>query len=158
MNVAYSDGDLEAYLGDAVAVSKEHPVVISKFIQDAKVAMCTLYISSNEIAELTCRFSSIHTWQEIDVDSVACDGEIIAMAISEHVENAGTHSGDATMVLPAQDINEETRTNIESIATAVAKALNVSGTVAVVCSSHWTSILCVMCVAPLSPQVRSTCS
>ena len=58
---------------------------------------------------------------------MACDGEIIVMAISEHVENAGTHSGDATMVLPAQDINNETRTNIESIATAVAKALNVSG-------------------------------
>ena len=62
------------------------------------------------------------------MDSVACDGEIVAMAISEHVENAGTHSGDATLVLPAQDINNETRTNIESIATAVAKALNVSGT------------------------------
>ena len=59
---------------------------------------------------------------------MACDGEIVAMAISEHVENAGTHSGDATLVLPAQDINNETRTNIESIATAVAKALNVSGT------------------------------
>lgn len=65
--------------------------------------------------------------QEIDIDSVACDGEIIVMAISEHIENAGTHSGDATMVLPAQDINNETRTNIESIATAVARALNVSG-------------------------------
>lgn len=62
------------------------------------------------------------------MDSVACDGEIVAMAISEHVENAGTHSGDATLVLPAQDINNETRTNIESIATAVAKGLNVSGT------------------------------
>ena len=61
------------------------------------------------------------------MDSVACDGQIIAMAISEHVENAGTHSGDATMVLPAQDINNETRTNIESIATSVAKALNVTG-------------------------------
>ena len=63
---------------------------------------------------------------------MACDGEIIVMAISEHVENAGTHSGDATMVLPAQDINNETRTNIESIATAVAKALNVSGNTAAV--------------------------
>lgn len=65
--------------------------------------------------------------QEIDVDSVACDGDIIAMAISEHVENAGTHSGDATMVLPAQDINDETKARIETIATSVAKALNVSG-------------------------------
>ena len=67
--------------------------------------------------------------QEIDVDSVACDGDIIAMAISEHVENAGTHSGDATMVLPAQDINDETKARIEAIATSVARALNVSGTV-----------------------------
>ena len=62
---------------------------------------------------------------------MACDGVVIAMAISEHVENAGTHSGDATMVLPAQDINNETRTNIEAIATSVAKALNVSGVILV---------------------------
>ena len=62
------------------------------------------------------------------MDSVACDGDIIAMAISEHVENAGTHSGDATMVLPAQDINDETKTRIEAIAMSVAKALHVSGT------------------------------
>ena len=61
------------------------------------------------------------------MDSVACDGDIIAMAISEHVENAGTHSGDATMVLPAQDINDETKARIETIATSVARALNVSG-------------------------------
>lgn len=100
MNVAYSDADLEAYLSDAVAVSHDHPVVISKFIQDAK---------------------------EIDVDAVACDGEVVIMAISEHVENAGVHSGDATLILPAQDLNEETVDNIEAITTAVAKALSVSG-------------------------------
>ncbi len=65
--------------------------------------------------------------QEIDVDLVANDGEVIAMAISEHVENAGVHSGDATMVLPAQDLNKETRKNIETIARAIGRALCVSG-------------------------------
>ena len=65
--------------------------------------------------------------QEIDVDLVANDGEVIAMAISEHVENAGVHSGDATMVLPAQDLNEETKKNIENIARAIGRALSVTG-------------------------------
>lgn len=71
------------------------------------------------------------------MDSVACDGNIIAMAISEHVENAGTHSGDATMVLPAQDINDETKTKIETIATSVAKALNVSGNSTAMYMCQW---------------------
>jgi carbamoylphosphate synthase large subunit len=71
------------------------------------------------------------------VDSVACDGNIIAMAISEHVENAGTHSGDATMVLPAQDINDETKARIETIATSVAKALNVSGILLLCCGINF---------------------
>jgi len=66
MNVADCHQDLERYLKQASDVSKEHPVVISKFILDAK---------------------------EIDVDAVACDGEVICMAVSEHVENAGVHSG-----------------------------------------------------------------
>ena len=66
--------------------------------------------------------------QEIDVDLVAFDGEVIAMAISEHVENAGVHSGDATMVLPAQDLNDKTRNNIETIARAIGRALSVTGT------------------------------
>ena len=61
------------------------------------------------------------------MDSVACDGNIVVMAISEHVENAGVHSGDATLVLPAQDLNEETIANIENITKAIAKALSVSG-------------------------------
>ena len=52
---------------------------------------------------------------------------MVAMAISEHVENAGVHSGDATLVLPAQDLNSETTSRIEDIATAIARALNVSG-------------------------------
>lgn len=61
------------------------------------------------------------------MDSVACDGEVIVMAISEHVENAGVHSGDATLVLPAQDLNKETIHNIDVIVRAVTRALAVSG-------------------------------
>ncbi|XP_036406499.1 CAD protein isoform X1 [Megalops cyprinoides] len=100
MNVAYSDSDLEKFLSSAVAVSKEHPVVISKFIQEAK---------------------------EIDVDAVACDGVVIAMAISEHVENAGVHSGDATLVTPAQDINQKTMERIKIIVHAIGQELQVTG-------------------------------
>lgn len=100
MNVAHSNQDLEAYLNAASDVSKEHPVVISKFIMEAK---------------------------EIDVDAVANDGEILCIAISEHVENAGVHSGDATLVTPPQDINEETLQKIRGIASDVAALLEVTG-------------------------------
>ncbi|KAM3932600.1 multifunctional protein CAD isoform 3-T3 [Leptodactylus fuscus] len=100
MNVAYSDEDLEKFLSSAVAVSKEHPVVISKFIQEAK---------------------------EIDVDAVACDGVVIAVAISEHVENAGVHSGDATLVTPAQDITPKTLERIKAIVHSVGMELQVTG-------------------------------
>ncbi|OQR72659.1 CAD protein-like [Tropilaelaps mercedesae] len=100
MNVAYSHSDLERYLGEASAVSKEHPVVISKFIQEAK---------------------------EIDVDAVAQDGELLAIAVSEHIENAGVHSGDATLVTPPQDLNMETLNKLKAIAQAIAQALLVSG-------------------------------
>lgn len=100
MNVAHSNQDLEAYLTAASDVSKDHPVVISKFLLDAK---------------------------EIDVDAVASDGEILCMAVSEHVENAGVHSGDATLVTPAQDINEETFAKIKDIAKIIAELLDVSG-------------------------------
>ncbi|XP_061197574.1 CAD protein-like isoform X1 [Saccostrea echinata] len=100
MNVAHSDKDLEDYLSQASAVSKEHPVVISKFILEAK---------------------------EIDVDAVAADGEVICMAVSEHVENAGVHSGDATLVTPPQDLNEETLAKIRVICCAIGRALEVTG-------------------------------
>ena len=75
MNVAHNHEDLVAYLDQAesVRLSKDHPVVISKFITEAK---------------------------EIDVDAVACKGEVVVLAVSEHVENAGVHSGDATLVTP----------------------------------------------------------
>ncbi|XP_058063650.1 CAD protein [Anopheles bellator] len=100
MNVAYSHQDLEAYLRYASDVSKEHPVVISKFLVDAK---------------------------EIDVDAVAADGEILCLAVSEHVENAGVHSGDATLVTPPQDINPETLGRIKEIARDIAALLDVTG-------------------------------
>ena len=61
------------------------------------------------------------------MDCVAHEGEVVVMAISEHVENAGTHSGDATLVLPPQDLNQQTIDNIEVVVYSIARALNVSG-------------------------------
>ena len=90
----------ENYLKEAAAVSKEHPVVISKFIKEAK---------------------------EIDIDAVAQDGALIAMAVSEHVENAGVHSGDATLVTPPQDLNAETLLKIRIICEKIGRALEVNG-------------------------------
>lgn len=98
--VAYNNHDLESFLKVAAAVSKEYPVVISKFIQDAK---------------------------EIDVDAVAREGEIVCMAVSSHVENAGVHSGDATLITPPQDINDETMSKIKIICAAIGAALHVNG-------------------------------
>ncbi|XP_014663678.1 PREDICTED: CAD protein-like [Priapulus caudatus] len=100
MNVAHSDRDLENYLNMASQVSKEHPVVISRFILEAK---------------------------EIDVDAVACDGRVLSMAVSEHVENAGVHSGDATLVTPPQDLNAETLEKIRVICHAIGQELEVTG-------------------------------
>lgn len=100
MNVAHSNQDLETYLNAASDVSKEHPVVISKFLLESK---------------------------EIDVDAVAYDGIILCMAVSEHVENAGVHSGDATLVTPPQDINSETLAKIKYIVKSIAASLEVTG-------------------------------
>ena len=90
----------ENYLKEAAAVGKEHPVVISKFIIEAK---------------------------EIDVDAVAQEGELICMAVSEHIENAGVHSGDATLVTPPQDLTEKTLSNIRKICEVIGKELLVNG-------------------------------
>lgn len=77
---------------------------------------------------LNCAATSVCVLpQEIDIDCVAYEGQMVVMAISEHVENAGTHSGDATMVLPPQGLNQETIHNIEEIAYSIASALTVSG-------------------------------
>lgn len=65
--------------------------------------------------------------QEIDVDAVACDGVVMAIAISEHVENAGVHSGDATLVTPPQDLNQKTMETIKMIVHAIGQELQVTG-------------------------------
>jgi carbamoyl-phosphate synthase large subunit len=100
MSVAFNNKDLNRYLKKATEVSKENPVVISKFITNAK---------------------------EIEIDAVAHDGKILIYAISEHVENAGVHSGDATMVLPPQFTYIETIRRIKHIAKKLASALNITG-------------------------------
>lgn len=69
----------------------------------------------------------MNSFQEIDVDAVAFDGVILCMAVSEHVENAGVHSGDATLVTPPQDLNTETLSKIQAIARAIASSLEVTG-------------------------------
>ncbi|CAH1761161.1 8334_t:CDS:10 [Entrophospora sp. SA101] len=100
MNVVYSSDDLSNYLNQATAVSREHPVVISKYIEEAK---------------------------EIEVDAIAHEGTVIMHVISEHVENAGVHSGDATLVLPPQDLDPETVEKIEEATRMISDALNVTG-------------------------------
>ncbi|MFC1691639.1 carbamoyl-phosphate synthase (glutamine-hydrolyzing) large subunit [Nanoarchaeota archaeon] len=100
MSVALDDNSLVDYLKKASDVGKEHPVVVSKFITNAK---------------------------EIEIDAVANNGELICWAISEHVENAGVHSGDATMALPAQRTYWETTRRIKKSTQAIAKALKITG-------------------------------
>ncbi|MBE6312477.1 MAG: carbamoyl-phosphate synthase (glutamine-hydrolyzing) large subunit [Bacteroidales bacterium] len=100
MNVCYDKEQMHTFLGAAAKVSKEYPVVVSKFLQNAK---------------------------EIEFDAVAKNGEIIEYAISEHVEFAGVHSGDATLVFPAQNIYVATVRRIKQISRKIAQELNISG-------------------------------
>ena len=100
MNVCYDYEELERFLQMASEVSKEYPVVISQFMQETN---------------------------EVEFDAVAQNGEIVEYAISEHVEYAGVHSGDATMVFPAQQISFATARQIKKISRAIAKELNISG-------------------------------
>jgi len=100
MNVCYDEEELENFLKMAAEVSKEHPVVVSQFLQNTK---------------------------EIEFDAVAQNGEVVEYAISEHVEFAGVHSGDATLVFPAQKIYFETARRIKRIARKIAAELNISG-------------------------------
>ena len=100
MNVCYDDDELHRFLNMATEVSKEFPVVISKFMTETK---------------------------EIEFDAVADKGEVVEYAISEHVEYAGVHSGDATMVFPAQHIYFSTIRQIKKIARKIAAELNISG-------------------------------
>ena len=100
MNVCYNEHDLDNFLRLAAKVSKEFPVVVSQFLQNAK---------------------------EIEFDAVAQNGEIIEYAISEHIEFAGVHSGDATLVFPAQKIYNATARAIKRISRKIAKELNICG-------------------------------
>lgn len=100
MNVVSNKDQLHHFLTLATRVSKEHPVVVSEFIENAK---------------------------EIEVDAVAKDGEIVAYAISEHVEFAGVHSGDATIVFPPQKLYIETIRRIKKISRKIAAALEITG-------------------------------
>ena len=100
MNVCYDKEQMITFLSAAAKVSKEFPVVVSEFLQNAK---------------------------EIEFDAVAKNGEVIEYAISEHVEFAGVHSGDATLVFPAQKIYLATARRIKQISSKIAKELNISG-------------------------------
>lgn len=100
MNVAFDEEALLKFLGRATQVSSDHPVVISKFMENAR---------------------------EIEIDGVAQKGELAIYAISEHVENAGTHSGDATVVLPPQHTYLETIRRAKNITKQIVKELQISG-------------------------------
>mmetsp|Transcript_34777 Transcript_34777/g.104444 ORF Transcript_34777/g.104444 Transcript_34777/m.104444 type:complete len:1527 (-) Transcript_34777:300-4880(-) len=100
MNVAYSEGELTGFLTEATQVSKEHPVVVSKFIENGR---------------------------EIDVDAVARDGKVLLHAVSEHVENAGVHSGDASLMLPPQTLDSADVAKVEEITHKLAAALEITG-------------------------------
>ena len=100
MNICYTQEELVRYTKEAASVSPEHPVTVSKFFEKFK---------------------------EIELDAVAQHGQVKAFVISEHIENAGVHSGDATIVLPPQNINAETRGKIEHVGRAIAQALAITG-------------------------------
>jgi len=100
MNVIYNETELKKYLQEAVVVSADHPVVVSQFIQNAK---------------------------ELEIDGVADNGQVVIQAISEHIEQAGVHSGDATIVLPPQRLYLETIRRTKKITKEIVKALNISG-------------------------------
>ena len=100
MNVCSNQEELERFLQLAANVSKKHPVVVSQFIEHAK---------------------------EVEMDAVAQNGEIVAYAISEHIEFAGVHSGDATIQFPPQKLYVETVRRIKRISREIARELNISG-------------------------------
>ena len=100
MKVVFDENTLEEYLKDAFLISKDHPVVISEFIENAK---------------------------ELEMDGVAYNGKIIIDAISEHIENAGVHSGDATIVFPPERLYIKTVLKAKEITKQIVKSLNISG-------------------------------
>jgi len=100
MRICRNKTELEVLLKKATLISKEYPITVSKFIEEAK---------------------------EIELDAVAAKGIVKAFVISEHIENAGVHSGDATIALPSQTLNRETAKKIEIIGEKLARALSISG-------------------------------
>ena len=116
MNVAWSDEQLKACLTEAAEVSADKPVVISDFIEGAV---------------------------EIEFDGVGRQGEVIAAAIHEHIENAGVHSGDATLVLPAQDLTSYQKARVREAAQKIVKRLNITGPVNIQFVAKGTDVMCI---------------
>ena len=100
MRVVYTMEELERFLKYAAIVAQDYPVVISKYMENAK---------------------------EVEIDAIGCAGEVVNYAISEHVQNAGVHSGDATLLLPAQKLYVETHRQIKKICQKLCRALHISG-------------------------------
>ncbi|XP_015213760.2 carbamoyl-phosphate synthase [ammonia], mitochondrial isoform X2 [Lepisosteus oculatus] len=100
MNVVYGEGEMKRFLEEATQVSQEHPVVITKFIEGAR---------------------------EIEMDAVARNGKVLVHAITEHVEDAGVHSGDATLMLPTQTISQGALEKVKSTTRKIAMAFDISG-------------------------------
>lgn len=100
MNVVYGEEEMKNFLEEAALVSQEHPVVITKFIEGAR---------------------------EVELDAVAKDGKVLVHAITEHVEDAGVHSGDATLMLPTQTISQGALEKVKSATRKIAKAFEISG-------------------------------
>lgn len=100
MRIIYNNNELEICLNDAIEISPKYPVVLTKFIQNSR---------------------------EYDVDAIYSNNKLITYAISEHVENAGVHSGDATLVLPPYNLNKELETKLVNVITKIGKKLNVNG-------------------------------
>ena len=100
MRVVYSRDELDRFLKYAAIVAQDSPVVISKYVENSK---------------------------EVEIDAIGCNGDVVNYAISEHVQNAGVHSGDATLLLPAQKLYVETHRQIKKICQKLCRALNISG-------------------------------
>merc|ERR1719356_1405109 len=132
MRVVSSDDELERFLRTAAVVSREYPVVISKYIQGAK---------------------------EVELDAVASNGELLNYAIAEHVENAGVHSGDATLLLPAQKLFVETHRRVKQIGQKICRALKISGpfNIQFMCKENEVMVIeCNLCASRSLPFISKT--
>lgn len=118
MNVAYNDEQLRFCLDEAAAVSSDHPVVISDFVQGAV---------------------------EIEMDGVGKNGKLIAAAIHEHIENAGVHSGDASLVLPPHTLSAYTKERVKDASRKIVERLNITGPVNIQFVAKGTDVMCIEC-------------